>query len=138
MGTRGDGTSSLLIHPGHRGTPYVCTCVTEEQFWDEAEIERLEEELNDLLLEECEWVADAQGFASNDCREYHDLELWLGWSFLALGQLDLPNSCGTQGWVDESEPEAPSCMLGEPGCSCTVEATCTGGATCVDGMCQPA
>ncbi len=138
MGTFADGTSYLLLYDENRGgTPYVCSCITEEQFWDEAQLARVVSELNDRLLLECEWVAEEAGYVSNDCQLHHDIDYWTAWSLFAIGEFELSFSCHSEGWIEIHEPEPPICELGEPGCSCTVEAVCTGGTTCIDGMCQP-
>jgi hypothetical protein len=140
IGTRGhraDGTNSIVQWP-RGGTPYVCICITEEQFWDPDEIERQAEELNDLLLDECERSAALQGFIWNECEADHDLGSWTDAYRMGtfLGTFQTSFSCGGEGWLADEEPEQPLCELGTPGCSCTVEATCTGGTTCIDGMCQ--
>jgi hypothetical protein len=134
MGHRADGTQSLVQWPG--GAPYVCICVTEEQFWDPVEIDRLAEELSDLLLDECQRAADLQDFAWDECEADHDAGEWTDTYYRGtfLGT-DTSYSCGGEGWLPEENPEPPWCELGSPGCSCTVEATCTGGTTCIDGMC---
>ena len=136
MGTRADGTSAHLIDPVRDATPYVCSCVTEEQFWDEVLLAQVKDDLNDDLLVECERVADAEGFVSNECQLHHDIDHWVGGSLFAIGKFALPFSCPGEGWIEIHEPEPPICELGEPGCSCTVEAKCSGGTTCIDGMCQ--
>ncbi len=139
MGTRADGTSALVVYSGDRnGTPYVCSCITEEQFGDEAQFEQVKDELNDRLLDECERVASAAGYVSNECQSDHDHNRWSSWALFAIGKFDtLHTSCPGEGWIEIHEPEPPICELGEPGCSCTVEAKCSGGTTCIDGMCQP-
>lgn len=136
MGTRADGTSSILLYPVREGTPFVCSCITEEQYWDEAQFAEAREELNDLLLEECEWVADALGYVSNECQVDHDNGRWLSVWVFAVGRWEYPFECAGAGWIDLPDPAPPICELGEPGCSCTVEAACSGGTTCIDGMCQ--
>ncbi len=132
-GTLADGTSYFLLYDGdHGGTLYVCSCITEEQFWDEAQLARVEDELNDRLLVECESVAEQAGYVSNDCQLHHDIDYWTAVTRFAIGNYELYFSCEGEGWI-----EPPICELGEPGCSCTVEAVCTDGTTCIDGMCQP-
>jgi hypothetical protein len=139
VGTMGHGADGIYRHvrwPGGGG-PYVCICITEEQFWDPDEIEPQAEELNDLLLDECERSAALQDFTWDECQAYHDLGLWTDAHRMGtfLGKFQTSYSCGGEGWLPDEMAE-PWCTLGDPGCSCTVEATCTGGATCLDGMCQ--
>jgi hypothetical protein len=60
-----------------------------------------------------------------------------GW-FFAIREFTVARfSCEGEGWIPEPDDAPPICELGDPGCSCTVQATCTGGTTCIDGMCQP-
>jgi hypothetical protein len=141
-GTRGhwlDGTSAL-VETAEGDTPYACACIIEEQFWEEVETGRWTEELGAELLVECERIAALQGFDWNDCQSDYESGKWsiaqMGLQDFILASVDCPGPS----WTGTSEPypdEPPiMCDLGDPGCSCTVEATCTGGATCVDGMCQ--
>jgi hypothetical protein len=111
-----DGTHGLVLYPEPRdATPYLCTCITEEQFWDEAEIERLEHEMNDPLLVECEEAASWQGFDWNECQEKHDSGIWM-YAFLEPGvsEYAVPWDCGVEGWVEDVEPKPPMCQPPPP------------------------
>ena len=138
LGTMGywlDGDRAHVFEDGV-GTPHACACITEEQFWDEAEIVRLTALLRDELLPECERIAALRGFDWNDCQSDYDGGQWE--HGYMVDELWAPAECPGDGWVAQGEPYEPPfmCDLGEPGCSCTVEAVCTGGSVCIDGMCQ--
>lgn len=138
MGYWIDGRQWRVQHEGKEGasSPYACACITEEQFWDEAEIERLTDKLLEELLITCERSAALQGFDWDDCQADYDGGTWR-FAHLGIGKLSTPFSCGGEGWAGDTEDdELPICELGDPGCSCTIEAVCTGGSTCIDGMCQ--
>jgi hypothetical protein len=134
MGYRLDGSRGR-VHDRETDRPYACACITEEQFWDEAEIARLSEQLEAELLLECERVAAQLGFDWNDCQIDHDTDVWHAYM---ADEIWAPDECPGDGWVAQGEPYEPPfmCDLGDPGCSCTVEAACTGGSVCIDGMCQ--
>ncbi|MFV8751275.1 hypothetical protein ACNOYE_12090 [Nannocystaceae bacterium ST9] len=133
LGTIGhwsDGTQSLILDPD-AGTPYVCTCVTEAEFWSEDDLAAQIDDLNDRMLEECERVGAEQGFEWTECQLDHDARVWTQWHFFDAALA----SCG-EGWLPDGDSDGPTCTLGSPGCSCTVDATCTGAANCIDGMCH--
>ncbi len=146
MGYWLDGRQTRVHRGEGKGAPYACTCITLEQFWDEdeqslneAELQRLTDELSDELLLECERAAAVQGFDWNDCQADYESGAW-GPAQVGLEDFTTPFTCPGEGWAGPNDPypDDPSidCELGEPGCSCTVQAICTGGSVCVEGMCQ--
>jgi len=87
-----DGGSHQVwdLEKGHVAS--ACMCMTEDEFYSRS----LHDDLNDLLLDECERQSALFEFDWDECQEQHDSGFWIGgtywawqnkWAFLVPPQL---------------------------------------------------
>ncbi|NJK32116.1 MAG: hypothetical protein HC927_06700 [Deltaproteobacteria bacterium] len=102
-----DDGGLLVIREWATGTAFTaCLCLTEEEFSTKSR----EDELNDMLLEECERQAAMKDFDSNDCQEFYDSEYWLLMVSWARGDNEWMRTPGLS-CSSDGEDELQGCAL---------------------------
>jgi len=74
-----DGGSHQVwdLEKGHVAS--ACMCMTEDEFYSRS----LHDDLNDLLLDECERQSSLYEFDWDECQEQHDSGFWIGGTYWA-------------------------------------------------------